>query len=305
VASLVSVRTLDLAGATRAHLSAASGLVRIGRWFYVVADDELALGVFDIDGVAPGHLLRLLDGDLPRDAGARKAAKPDFEVLLGLPPDPGWPYGALLALGSGSRPNRERGVLLMLDAAGAVRGPPREIDAAPLFAALRASWPTLNLEGAAVQGETLWFAARASRDEPRNALLALPYAPLREHLRHRERPLIVPMPHCRVLALGHVAGIAFGLTDLVALPQGRFAFCAVTEDSRDSYDDGPCHAAAVGVLAPDGAIEQFTRVYPPFKIEGLDVRVERDGLHCWLVSDADDPDQAAHLLSLRLPFTAR
>lgn len=48
--SLSRIRELDLSAAASAgrplHLSAASGLVRAGRFLHVVADDELHLGVF-------------------------------------------------------------------------------------------------------------------------------------------------------------------------------------------------------------------------------------------------------------------
>jgi hypothetical protein len=101
----------------KAYLSAASGLVRVRQRLFVVADDELHLAMFEepssaADSPAPavGTLLQLLDGKLPKDAGKRKKAKPDFECLAALPPLPGCPAGALLALGSGSRPNRETGV---------------------------------------------------------------------------------------------------------------------------------------------------------------------------------------------------
>ena len=73
-----------------AHLSAASGLVRSGHLLYVVADDELHLGVFEDTAATgmppePGALVRMLEGDLPIDAVERKAAKPDFETLVHLP----------------------------------------------------------------------------------------------------------------------------------------------------------------------------------------------------------------------------
>ena len=111
----------------RAHLSAASGLVRSGTNLYVVADDDLHLGVFGEAGIAaapplPGHLLRLLDGDLPQEKALRKKAKPDFETLTHLPPLPGCAGGALLALGSGSLPNRETGVLLAFSGPGQLNG---------------------------------------------------------------------------------------------------------------------------------------------------------------------------------------
>ncbi len=106
-------------------LSAASGLVRVGDWFYVVADDELHLGVFPVDSAAPLRLVRLLDGALPAGAKQRKAAKPDLESLLVLPATAGSPGGALLALGSGSRPNRRIGALLGLDERGEPLGAAR------------------------------------------------------------------------------------------------------------------------------------------------------------------------------------
>ncbi|MFP2906856.1 DUF6929 family protein [Pyxidicoccus sp. 3LFB2] len=37
-----------------AHVSAASGLVRVGPWLYIVADDALHLAVFPAQGDAPG-----------------------------------------------------------------------------------------------------------------------------------------------------------------------------------------------------------------------------------------------------------
>lgn len=83
------------------HLSAASGLVRLGQRLYVVADDELHLGIFKdstVTGQAPskGKLLRLLEGDLPNKMEKRKKAKPDLETLALLPALPGFDTGALL-----------------------------------------------------------------------------------------------------------------------------------------------------------------------------------------------------------------
>ena len=88
------------------RLSAASGLVRRGEQHYVVADDEHHLALFPADG--PGCWLRLFAGELPDPAAQRKAAKPDLETLLELPPTLRHPHGALLALGSGSRHRADR-----------------------------------------------------------------------------------------------------------------------------------------------------------------------------------------------------
>ena len=59
----------------QAHLSAASGLVRVGGRLYLVADDEHHLGTVAADGAGWVRLHRLLAGDLPADKG-----KPDSHL---------------------------------------------------------------------------------------------------------------------------------------------------------------------------------------------------------------------------------
>ena len=87
--SLTKIRDLDLSQSAEAEgasfLSAASGLVRAGSFLYVVADDELHLGVFPAAGDAPGHLIRLFEGALPASKAERKKLKPDLETLMKLP----------------------------------------------------------------------------------------------------------------------------------------------------------------------------------------------------------------------------
>jgi hypothetical protein len=154
-----------------AHLSAASGLVRIGRRLYVAADDENMLGVFDLEEHRPGTLRRLFEGDLPAAHEARKATKADLESLTVLPPFPGHPTGALLALGSGSRPQRQRAALMSLDREGALDGVVRQIDLWPLYAPLREQHPLLNIEGAFVNVGHLCLLQRGHAAEPVNAVI--------------------------------------------------------------------------------------------------------------------------------------
>lgn len=94
------LRDLTLCTRSRAghplHLSAASGLVCVGRQVYVVADDELHPGRFSRGGNAVGELL---------------------------PPFADFRHGALLALGSDSGPNRCSGALLALNEAGDIAAP--------------------------------------------------------------------------------------------------------------------------------------------------------------------------------------
>jgi hypothetical protein len=299
------LRLLDLdapaAPGRAAHLAAASGLVRRGDWLHVIADDELHLGLFPAEGSAPGHLLRLLPGTLPPDPAARKAAKPDFEVLLPLPPRPGLAYGALLALGSGSRRSRSRGALLPLRADGSPGAAPRVLDAAPCYATLRRALPALNLEGAVLAGDELLLFGRASRQQPRNALLRMALPPWLAAVCEGAPFESVELRALEWLELGDVDGVVFGITDATALPDGRIAFCAAAEDSADSYFDGPCSAAGVGLLDPRGRLLRFERLATPLKLEGIEAEAEGDGVRLLLVSDADDAAQAATLLRAWLP----
>src|SRR4029077_6864254 len=97
---LTPVRTLDLARASQrgrpCHISAASGLVRVGDLLYVIADEGLHLGGFSVYGHAPGTLVRVRPGTLHIRKTERKRAKPDFESIVAVPPFDGHPSGALL-----------------------------------------------------------------------------------------------------------------------------------------------------------------------------------------------------------------
>src|SRR5215207_9198892 len=96
--NLRKVRDLDLAVASASgrppHLSAASGLVCLNSFTYVIADDELHLGVFRTATTEPGHLIRVFEGTLAASASARKRQKPDLEALIPIrrsPDSPGIP----------------------------------------------------------------------------------------------------------------------------------------------------------------------------------------------------------------------
>ena len=134
----------------QAHLSAASGLVKLGNRLFVVSDDEHHLAMFDLSNREPGRLISIFDGELPLRHKARKAAKPDCEALLMLPAFGDYPNGALMAMGSGSRPSRHRGALLALDAAGDIQGTVRTLDLTSLLAPLHDHFSDLNIEGAFV-----------------------------------------------------------------------------------------------------------------------------------------------------------
>lgn len=287
----------------RAHVSAASGLVRLGQQLYVVGDDELHLGVFDdtphaaapAPHPAPGTLLRLLDGSLPAAPKARKAAKPDLETLALLPPLPGYPAGALLALGSGSKPQRHTGVLVALDAQGQPNGRMAAVDLAALYARLHQRFADLNIEGALVVSGELLLLHRGNQGQAQSACIRFDWnqaAPWLAGLRPE-----APVPQSvQMLALGQVDGVPLGLTDGTPLPGGAWAFCAVAEASDNSYDDSRCVASAIGIVAPDGQLQRLCPLQGAPKVEGIAVQAQDSGWCFTLVTDPDDPTTPAQLL---------
>jgi hypothetical protein len=296
---LRTLRTLRLRRATQAgrhrHVAAASGLAAVGDKLYVVADDEHHLAVFDAGSRSAGALIRLVPGDLPWAKEPRKRSKPDFEALAVLPRFDGAPGGALLALGSGSRPNRRRGVVVPLREDGAVLRSPVVVDLSCLYQPLAALFDDVNVEGAFVDGDRLALLQRANKGDARNARVDVALGPLVDALAGRSVPTRVVVRSVTAFDLGRIGGIPLGFTDGVALPDRRFAFTAVAEDTDDSYADGRCAGSAIGI-ARGGQVLALWRLRPALKVEGIAAHVRPRGLALTVVTDADDAAEPAKLM---------
>lgn len=302
--SLRKIRELDLAAAASegrpAHLSAASGLACSGRYLYVIADDELHLGVFPASARKPGRLIRLFDGELPQKPKPRKRHKPDLEALTLLPPCVGHPHGALLALGSGSRPNRRGGALLAIDARGKTAEVAQPCDLSGLLAPLEDRFAKLNIEGAVVLEGELCLLQRGNRDARQNALIRFPLSPLLHALGCGLTLAALPPLAVHPVDLGEVDGVPLCFTDAAALPGGDLVFTAVAEDTGDNYHDGPCSAAAVGIVTRQGVVRRLHRLDQPHKVEGVHAAVSGNRIDLLLVTDDDDPEVAACLYAASL-----
>lgn len=300
------LRDLDLSVAP-GFLAAASGLVRIDARLHAVADDALHLASFDLHTSAPGTLFRLVSGRLPQAHTARKAKKPDFEALTLLPPSPEHPYGALLALGSGSRPNRRRGVVVGLEA-NLEPASSSTIDLTPLYEPLGPHFSETNIEGALVAGERLLLFQRASAASPVNAMITYPLQAALAAIAGKSA-LIAPM--ITEVALPEINGAALSFTDATLLDNGPgndplIIFSAVAEASANAYDDGPLRAAAIGLLSLAGKVLRLEALSPVLKVEGIAVKRTQAGVRLFMVTDADDPATPAGLWSVILhwPETA-
>lgn len=280
-----------------AFLSAASGMAVQGDLLCAVADDEHCLAMFALGTAEPGKLVRLIDDDLPKSAAQRKKVKPDFEILLALPganlPGANLPRAGgnrLLALGSGSTPQRMRGAIIDLPANDSKDGKPRVrlIDLQPLFASIAPLVSEVNLEGAVLNGDQLLLFNRGNMQFPASHILAIPLAAVLDG-----GPMVASV--CAALKLPMVSGVPLTVTDACRLNNGHILLCAVAEATADSYADGALMGAAIVELDAQFNLLAVEPLEPPLKVEGIATRLTDEGVHLLCVTDADDPNCAAGL----------
>jgi len=279
------------------HLSAASGLARAGRYLYVAADDEHHLGRIDLSQPnAPLALLRVVEGDLPSDPAARKQTKRDFEAVTWVPPHADCPHGALLVLGSGSRPQRQHVLRVPLDDAGVACGTVLARESADLVGPLRVRFPDLNIEGAFVQGDALCLLHRGNMADARSACIRLGLDAFLAWMAG-DNAAAPTVRSIQVIELPSLSGVPLCLTDGAASADGGWVFSAVAEATHDSYVDAHCMASAVGRIGATGALEALHPLDGAPKVEGIAV----DGQRLLLVTDADDPAEPSQLLACDWP----
>lgn len=291
---LTKVRDLHLdESAGGGFLSAASGLVMDRGKLYVVADDELYLGIFE--GTRPGKRRQLIPGELPSEHKARKKAKPDFEVLLTLAPSPDLPQGALMALGSGSTENRCRGVIVPFSATGLSRRTIR-FDLSMLYQSLGQTIPDLNIEGAVARANDLLLFHRGNGAHPDSLVIAVD---LPEFFKGAiaGKKIFPPVHSTQPLPIGDIGGVPLSVTDAALLPDGGLIVTAVGEDTSNAYDDGKLVGAVVCRLGPNLNLTGRWTLDPVVKVEGIAL----DGGDILLVTDADDPSRPAELFRAKLP----
>lgn len=270
-------------------LSAASGLTVVDDLVFVIGDDEHHLAVFQRADAAAGKLRRLLPGDLPRDAKLRKAQKPDFEILLALPAINGRAGLRLLALGSGSTDQRNRGLELEFDAMGQLREA-QMLDLQRLYAEIALLVPEMNLEGAVVKGDELLLFNRGNISNPDTHILATKLSSL-------TTPNSLGPTQRKQLLLPSVDGVPLGVTDACLLGDGKILLSAVAEATEDSYADGAVVGSAAILLDERLEILTIQQFDPSRKVEGISGRRVAAGIEMLCVTDADDPDKPAGLYS--------
>jgi hypothetical protein len=186
------------------------------------------------------------------------------------------------------------GALLGLDAQGAVRGFPRVVDCSPVLASLDREFPGLNIEGAVVSGTELRLFQRGNQRNSENAIIRFQLSTFLEALSSEQTVPLAPLA-INTFDLGQIEGIPLCFTDAAALPDGTMVFTAVAEGADDNYHDGACAGAAVGIVGNE--LQCLFRLDWPYKVEGVNARVEGDVIRLLLVTDADDFEIPAALFS--------
>lgn len=271
-------------------VSAASGAVRIGERIFVVADDAHDLAAFDLGVPGPGTLISAGRPALAADPEERKRHKPDLEALVHLPD------GALVAMASGSTPDRNEGLRWTLDAGGWPVGPPALVDLLPLHDHLGGRLDALNLEGAAVVADRLVLLQRGSGEDAKNAVISLSLTAAVAEIAAGTLGTAALLD-VREHDLGEAGGVRLCFSDGAGLADGRLVFTAVAEGGGSTYHDGGFAGAAIGVLSPGGELESLEALEPGYKVEGLTATQIAGGrLELLLVADADDPAKPSPLL---------
>ncbi|HCS64238.1 MAG TPA: hypothetical protein DIW64_09240 [Cellvibrio sp.] len=286
-----------------AHLSAASGLVQVGRWLYVVADDELHLGQFLLDGNTPGQLHRCFDGELPLELEERKAEKPDVEVLTLLPTFNNSSHPVLLALGSGSKKNRHRSALISLSQHGDISGQPTIIELEKFYDFLKKEVGKLNIEGAAITQDNIFLFQRGNKKNKLNASIRISLDDfyrllLKPHKKHE------PHIHITPYNLGEINQIPLCFTDATTLNSGEIIFTASAENTEDSYTDGACLGSAIGMINQKGELTSLEQVDKKVKLEGIEAERKDNTIELLLVTDADDAMHPAQLYSAGVKYSS-
>lgn len=298
---LKRIRTLNIdkptAPGRAKYLAAASGLVRLGSTFVVVADDELSVGLFDLDPAQPGTLVRIIPGQLPEEHKPRKKLKPDFEAICILEPSDTMPNGGVLILPSGSKPNRTRGAVVPLGKNRELLAP-IELRLEELYRKLEIHFKDLNIEGAVCVGATLLLLQRGNAASNQNALIKLDLAKFLADFEESQSVSGDGINSVHPIVLGNLNGVPLSFTDAALAPNGDVYFLAAAEATESTYDDGEFRGAVLGRIENDHARIMYELLVPA-KPEGLWIEASSDSLQFFVVTDADDLSKPSELLMFK------
>lgn len=279
-------------------LLSASGVERIGSYYFVIADDYPDLFSLDADWnlVATTPLFR---SDTRRGERIAKQNKPDLEAMCAVE----WQGRTeLLCFGSGSK-SPARDVCYRIDVTDpASPQNVRAVSLTALYDALRANSGivgahTLNLEAATTRGDRLLLFQRGNISGI-NSVMEYDTRAFMEYLDNTTLPvpaskvMVFALPQLRNRYAGFSAASTFG---------GSILFSASVEDTDNEIDDGATLGSFIGRI--DGnelqwicAVEQDSAI-APVKIEGISIlEADANGFEILAVTDNDaDASEVLHI----------
>lgn len=260
-------------------ISAASGLVELEGKFFVIADDENFLGVYDLESLN-GTAVTIFNESLPEEKALRKKQKSDFEALVLLSEQK-----KLLIVPSGSTSNRERGALV--SASGIFE---KEISFHSLYTELRKIFTELNIEGGIVVDEELWLFQRGNGQLNQNGIVVLN---LNDLLMSN-----VLSPKIKPILLGELKDVTLSFTD-ATIADENILFLAVAENCHSTYLDGAVMGSILGLMSRSGDILHTSPLVTNSKPEGICYNSTEKCFY--LVTDDDDRHAPSALYRGDLP----
>ena len=294
--------TMKKGGLSALHLSAASGIAVVGKYAFIVADDQLCMARFKMDSDEPGDWIRLFPGELPVEHLERKAKKPDLEAICLLPSNNFSHRSALLVVPSGSKKWRNKSCLLPVDADGNAAAAVLPLSFASLFEFLSTKVSKLNIEGVCLYGDKLLLVNRGNSKDGENAVFGLDLAKFlyQAYDTHEIGADVFLFVHH--FDLGDVNKVSLSFTDLCVLPGDKIIYSAAAEATEDDYLDGPCAGSAVYI--GDGKFQSLRKeiLDTKLKVEGIYAKPGGTSAACELilVTDGDAEASVGSMLSCRL-----
>jgi hypothetical protein len=295
-----------------AYVRAGSSLAYLAQYLTVVQDNANFVALIDLDGRRASAL------PLPAGPGGQrvfdaahdnKQDKMDLEACLSLPVDSG---ALLVALGSGSKPQREQIVVIRWRGGEQAQPQVSVHEGAAFYAMLRQAHAfagsALNVEGAVYLGQDRIRLFQRGNGAPRDGLQPvdatgdLAWSALWQHL---QQPGSTPPSLENIVQydLGNLHGQRLGFSDAEAVA-GAILYSASAEASPSSDQDGAIQGSVLGVLDAGGSRARYTTLITengePFleKIEGLSIE-RTDPYRAYFVVD-DDKDQPTELFEVDL-----
>lgn len=268
--------------------------------FYLVGDDASKVAVLD-HHYRQVNAIGLFDHPGKRISKAKKA---DFETAVVIDVDH---KAHLLAIGSASRREREKGMLIPLASADSHQAAPSTIDLAVFTERLKTSGiKEVNIEGAAVIGDQIVLANRGNHTYPENHLIITE----KDYWLRQEDAHISVLP----LTLPPSEKGFTGISELCYVPSSNsLLFTLSSEATANAYDDGVIGDSYIGwasgisgklkqpALVLDGIINlsETDAAFKGEKIEGICLE-RADGKELLLHLVADNDQGESRLFNVKM-----